>query len=251
MGQTENNFCWPKNMPSDPVKAFPFLFYLQITSGTETRKERSLQMRKGRKRERKNDSQTQWPNPRHSGEIVSSSSCRRVLSSCHQSLSFSISLSLLNWVWSSQHHADRDLAFASAVRSHLHLRRAISPLVDSSRLSLFLLLSIWPHLMIFFSGFCFCFCIEEWMILYICLVAEKMWATSRKCVFYGIFKNLTPENIFQNIFWNATKHLKIFSFPKNSISRKYLFSRKYFTWTKHSPNPSFSCKVINWWAYLF
>ena len=35
-------------MSSDPVKAFRFLFYLQITSGTETRK--------GRKRERKNDS---------------------------------------------------------------------------------------------------------------------------------------------------------------------------------------------------
>ena len=46
-------------MPSDLVKSFPFLFYLQITCGTETRKERSLQTRKGRKRERKNDSQTQ------------------------------------------------------------------------------------------------------------------------------------------------------------------------------------------------
>ena len=46
--------------------------------------------------------------------------------------------------------------------------------------------------------------------------------------------NQTPENIFQNFFWNATKHLKIFSFPKNSISGKYLFSGKYFTWTKHS-----------------
>ena len=45
-------------MSSDPVKWFLFLFYLQITSGTETRKERSSQSRKGRKRERKNDSQT-------------------------------------------------------------------------------------------------------------------------------------------------------------------------------------------------
>ena len=27
----------------------------------------------------------------------------------------------------------------------------------------------------FFSGFCLCFCIEEWMILYICLAIEKMW----------------------------------------------------------------------------
>ena len=45
-------------MSFDPVKWFPFLFYLQITSGTEMRKERSSQTRKGRKKERKNDSQT-------------------------------------------------------------------------------------------------------------------------------------------------------------------------------------------------
>ena len=29
--------------------------------------------------------------------------------------------------------------------------------------------------------------------------------------------NQIPENIFQNIFWNATKHLKIFSFPENIL----------------------------------
>ena len=46
-------------------------------------------------------------------------------------------------------------------RSRLRLHCAISPLVEPSRLSLFLLLSIWPNLMIFFSGFCLCFCIEE------------------------------------------------------------------------------------------
>ena len=40
--------------------------------------------------------------------------------------------------------------------------------------------------------------------------------------------NQTPENIFQKIFWNATKHWKIFSFPENSVSGKY------FTRTKHS-----------------
>ena len=27
--------------------------------------------------------------------------------------------------------------------------------------------------------------------------------------------NQTSENIFQNIFWNATKHMKTFSFPEN------------------------------------
>ena len=33
--------------------------------------------------------------------------------------------------------------------------------------------------------------------------------------------NQTLENIFQSIFWNATKHLKIFPFPENNISGKY------------------------------
>ena len=115
-------------MPSDLVKAFPFLFYLQITSRTETRKERSSQTRKGRKREKKNDSQTQRPNLRRSGEIAPVSSRRRVLSSRCRSLSFSISLSLLNRFWSSQHCADRDLAFAPIVSIAIAApRRAISP----------------------------------------------------------------------------------------------------------------------------
>ena len=43
----------------------------------------------------------------------------------------------------------------------------------------------------------------------------------------------THENIFQNNFHNTTKHLKIFSFPENSISEKY------FTWTKHSQSFQF------------
>ena len=117
----------------------------------------------------------------------------------------------------SQHRANRtapfkqrstptplDLAFTSAARSYL--------LIKPSRLSLFLLLSIWWDLMNFFSRFCFfCvsvltefdevffwvlfllyFCIDRiwwifflsfvsfvflyWgMILYICLAVEKMW----------------------------------------------------------------------------
>ena len=55
----------------------------------------------------------------------------------------------------------------------------------------------------FFSGFCLCF--EEWMILYIRLVTEKiekMWVTNRKCVFYGIFKNtIKHQKIFFETFF--------------------------------------------------
>ena len=109
-----------------------------------------------------------------------------------------------------------------------------APRRTQSPLSLFLFLSIWPDLMIFFlgfvcvcieewmvlyirlatekmwenvtgfddffSGFCLCFCIEEGMILYIRLATKKMWATSRKCVFYGIFKNTTK---YQKIFFKT------------------------------------------------
>ena len=32
--------------------------------------------------------------------------------------------------------------------------------------------------------------------------------------------NQTLENIFQSIFWNATKHSKIFSFPESILHMK-------------------------------
>ena len=47
--------------------------------------------------------------------------------------------------------------------------------------------------------------------------------------------NQTLENIFQNIFWNATKHLKIFSFPKNIFTWKYFTLGKYFTFNQMQP----------------
>ena len=138
---------------------------------------------------------------------------------------------------------DHDLTFApitilpsclSQSREALHRSQ---PLVEPSRLSLFLLLSIWPELMIFFSflGFvCVSVLRNEWYYIFVwqprkcekmwpdliifflgfvCVSVlrnewyyifvwqprkcEKMWATSRKCVFYGIFKNTTK---YQKIF---------------------------------------------------
>ena len=49
--------------------------------------------------------------------------------------------------------------------------------------------------------------------------------------------NQTSENIFRKFFWNATKHIKTFSFPENSIFGKYLFSGNAFTRTKRSLIP--------------
>ena len=50
---------------------------------------------------------------------------------------------------------------------------------------------------------------------------------SRFCLFLLFFQ--TSENIFWKIFWNATKHMKTFSFLENEI-----FSGNAFTRTKHS-----------------
>ena len=73
---------------------------------------------------------------------------------------------------------------------------------------------------LFFSEFCLCS--EEWMILCIRLVTKKMWATSRKCVFYGIFKNTTKhQKIFSKTFFemqpNTWKHFPFrkIAFPEN------------------------------------
>ena len=64
-------------------------------------------------------------------------------------------------------------------------------------------------------------------------MVEKMWETSRKIAFSEY--NQTLENIFQSIFWNATKHLKIFSFLENIFTWKYFIPGKYFTFSQTQP----------------
>ena len=53
------------------------------------------------------------------------------------------------------------------------------------------------------------------------------------CLFLLLFQ--TPENIFRKIFENATKHMKTFSFPENSISEKWNIFRKYFYMNQTQP----------------
>ena len=89
----------------------------------------------------------------------------------------------------------------------------------------------------FLVGFCFCVYLLRNGIIYLFGSWENVRNKKKMCFLYYFQQhNQTLENIFQSIFWNATKHLKIFFFSKNSISGKYLFSGKYFTWTKHSLN---------------
>ena len=93
---------------------------------------------------------------------------------------------------------------------------------------------IWPYLTgfdeFFLVGFCFCVYLLRNCIIYLFRSWKNIRNKKKMCFLYYFQKhNQTLENIFQSIYWNATKHLKIFSFPKNSISKKYLFSEKYFT----------------------
>ena len=53
------------------------------------------------------------------------------------------------------------------------------------------------------------------------------------CLFLLLFQ--TPENIFRKFFWNATKHMKTFSFPENSISKKWNIFRKCFYTNQTQP----------------
>ena len=46
--------------------------------------------------------------------------------------------------------------------------------------------------------------------------------------------NQTHKNIFQSIFWNATKYLKIFSFQKKYFHLKIFHSENIIHWAKHS-----------------
>ena len=97
------------------------------------------------------------------------------------------SLHRSHWDHTPGSHRDRtDLSLSWSGAAVLHWYWSISH-------SLFLLLSIWSDLMnCFLLGFVSVFIYWE-MVLYICLEAEKMWGTSRKCVFYIIFSNTTKH----------------------------------------------------------
>ena len=88
-----------------------------------------------------------------------------------------------------------------------------------------------PNLMnFFFVGFCFCVYLLRNDIIYLFGSWENVRNKKKMCFLYYFQQhNQILENIFQIIFWNATKYLKIFSFPENSISQNYLFFGRYST----------------------
>ena len=80
--------------------------------------------------------------------------------------------------------------------------------------------------------FFFCWVLRIWVLLDLMIYLFGSWENVRNMIKMGFLEhfqeyNQAPENIFQNIFWNATKHLKIFSFPENIfLSRKYFKSNQ-------------------------
>ena len=98
---------------------------------------------------------------------------------------------------------------------------------------------IWPNLMIFFLGFvCVSVLRNEWYNIFVWQPrkCEKMWATSRKCVFYGIFKNTTKyQKIFFEIIFEMQQNTwKHFPFRKIAFPENWIFSGNTFTRTKHN-----------------
>ena len=179
-------------MPYNPVKAFLFLFYPQITFRTEMHKERSSQTRKRKKRERKNDSQTQRPNPRCSGEIAPPSSQFVLPISLFLDLPLPFELGLIVATprrLRSQHRVDRN---RSTVPHDLTSHRTQSPLSLPSSLNLTRFDNI------FFLGFvCVSVLRNEWYYIFV-------WQL-RKC-------EQQLENVFSIVF-----------------SRTQLNTRKYFS----------------------
>ena len=82
---------------------------------------------------------------------------------------------------------------------------------------------IWPGSINFFwLGFdkfdWICVYLLRNCIIYLFGIWENVRNNKKMCFLYYFQQhNQIPENIFQRIFWNATKYLKMFSFPENIL----------------------------------
>ena len=183
---------WPKFYSFDPEMVLHFHFTFKPFLGHVQKRERARERERGRKKEER-------------VEIVQSRA-HRYRSPTSPALCRSRKALI---VIARSFDSDRVKCQPRRSRSHLHAD------CDHAKC---------PDLMIF-SGFCLCF--EEWMILYIRLAIEKMWATSRKCVFYGIFKNTTKhQKIFFETFFEMQPNIwKHFPFRKIAFPENIPFSR--------------------------
>ena len=192
---------------STGVNWFPFLFYLQIPIFRKTQREsseRETHPRAERERERKNQENPEVPDsdhrpwPRCTPKSIVIDPDRRPWPR--------------RWIVLDPDRRPRSRRTPKPIvldpdrcpRSRSRLRidrdrstnrlRAISPVVEPNR----------NQIMNFFFWVLFVF-LDWGMKLYICLAAEKIWATSRKYVFYGIFNNTTKH---QKIFFTTFSEMQ-------------------------------------------
>ena len=98
-------------------------------------------------------------------------------------------------------------------------------------------LSLFPSTAEYDEFFCWvvfllCLSIEKWYYIFVWKLrkSEKMWATSKKCVFYSIFKNTTKhQKIFFKVFfemqpntWKYFHFLKIFYTETNAALNSHV-----------------------------
>ena len=95
--------------------------------------------------------------------------------------------------------------------------------------------------------FLLCLYIEKWYYIFVWKLRSKMWRTSRKCVFYSIFKNTTkPVKIFSNAFFGVQPNTwKYFLSQKISSSKNILHSENVLHRATHSLTfLLFHCKIF-------
>ena len=192
---------WPKVYSFDPEMVLHFHFTFKPFPGHMQKRERARERERGRKKEER-------------VEIIQSRAHR------YRSLTSPAPRRLRKAliVIAQSFDSNRAKCQPRRSRSHLHADRDHAKCLD----------------LMIFSEFCLCF--EEWMILYICLAIEKMWATSRKCVFYGTFKNTTKHQkiFFETIFEMQPNTWKHFPFRKIAFPENRIFFENTFTRTKQS-----------------
>ena len=122
----------------------------------------------------------------------------------------------------SQHHADHT-GLVDCGTGPIALRQSSTDctgLVDRSTASI-KQRSHWIWWIFFWVLFLLCSWTEKWYYIFVWKLRKCEQQVENVLCIVFLRTQQTLENIFQNIFWNATKHLKIFSFPENSIFRKY------------------------------
>ena len=201
-------------MPSDPVKAFSFLFYLQnhFRNWDAQREELTdVQREKEREKERLIDAVAQPQTQQRDCAVEFAPPSSQFASPISLFLDLPLPFEPGLTVAASR----RSQSQHRVAWSRLHLRRAISPLIEPSRLSLFLLLSIWSDLMIFFLGFVCVFLLRnEWYYIFV-------WQL-RKC-------EQQVENMFSMVFSRTQPNTRKY-FSKHFLKCNQTLENNFISW---------------------